>query len=140
MLTETGSTTDAGPLVAELLDRWRENPVTFASPWLAYAAPSIFALGRAEHLAKTAKLAPMRTRWLDAALALAGNPAEAARIYAQIGSLPDEAHARLRAAEALAAAGRRQEADEELSLALDFYRAVGATRYVREGEVLLAAR
>ena len=83
----------------------------------------------------------VNTRWLEAALALAeGDPREGARIFAQIGSLPDEAHARLRAAEALAAAGRRQEADEELSLALDFYRAVGATRYVREGEVLLAAR
>jgi hypothetical protein len=45
----------------------------------------------------------------------------------------------LRAAEALAAAGRREEADGELTRALDFYRAVGATRYIREGEALLAA-
>jgi class 3 adenylate cyclase/tetratricopeptide (TPR) repeat protein len=140
VLTETGSTTVADPLVADLLDRWRANPLTFASPWLAYAAPSIVALGRAEQLADVARHAPVQTRWLEAALALVDDPVEAARIYAQIGSLPDEAHARLRAAEALAAAGRRAEADEEAGRALNFYRAVGATRYVREGEALIAAR
>jgi tetratricopeptide (TPR) repeat protein len=139
VLTETGSATDADPLVTDLLDRWRANPLTFASPWLAYVAPSIVALGRAEQLADVARHAPVQTRWLEAALALVDNPAEAARIYAQIGSLPDEAHARLRTAEALAAAGRRPEADEELARALDFYRAVGAARYAREGEALLAA-
>jgi hypothetical protein len=35
--------------------------------------------------------------------------------------------------------GRRAEADEHLHRALAFYRSVGATRYVREGESLLAA-
>ena len=78
-----------------------------------------------------------------AALPLAsvrGDTSEAAGIYATIGSLPDEAYARLRAAEALANAGRRDEADVELDRALDFYRSVGAARYVREGEALLAAR
>jgi len=56
-----------------------------------------------------------------------------------MGSLPDEALARLRAAEVSAAAGRRAEADEHLQRALAFYRSVGATRYIREGEALLAA-
>lgn len=138
VLTETGSTTDADPLVEELLDRWRANPLTFASTWLAYAAPAIVALGHAEQLADVARRAPMQTRWLEAALALADNPPEAARIYAQIGSLPDEAHARLSAARALAAAGRSAEAEEEAGHALDFYRAVEATRYVGDAEALLA--
>ena len=35
--------------------------------------------------------------------------------------------------------GRRAEADEQLQRALTFYRSVGATRYIREGEALLAA-
>jgi len=35
--------------------------------------------------------------------------------------------------------GRRAEADEQLQRALGFYRSVGATRYVREAEALLAA-
>ena len=52
---------------------------------------------------------------------------------------PDEAYARLCAAESLAARGRRAEADEELHAALAFYRSVGATRFIREGEALLAA-
>ncbi len=34
--------------------------------------------------------------------------------------------------------GRRAEADEQLHRALAFYRSVGAKRYVREGEQLLA--
>ena len=46
---------------------------------------------------------------------------------------------RLRAAESFAAQGKRREADEQLDRALTFFRSVGATRYVREGEALLAA-
>jgi hypothetical protein len=46
---------------------------------------------------------------------------------------------RLRAAEALVAVGRRTEADEQLRQALAFFRSVGATRYTRAGEALLAA-
>ena len=56
-----------------------------------------------------------------------------------LGFRPDEAHTRLRAARELVNAGRRAEADEQLRRALAFYRMVGATRYVREGEALLAA-
>jgi class 3 adenylate cyclase len=51
----------------------------------------------------------------------------------------DEAHVRLRAAEELVGAGRRPEADDQLRRALAFFRSVGASRYVREGEALLAA-
>jgi hypothetical protein len=56
-----------------------------------------------------------------------------------MGSLPDEALARLRAADKLVADGRRAEADEQLGRALAFFRSVGATVYVREAEALLAA-
>jgi len=45
----------------------------------------------------------------------------------------------LRAAESLVASGRRTEADPHLAEALTFYRSVGATRYIREAEKLLAA-
>jgi hypothetical protein len=47
--------------------------------------------------------------------------------------------ARLRAAERLVLEGRRSEADIHLQKALAFYRAVGAKRYIRRGEALLAA-
>jgi hypothetical protein len=52
---------------------------------------------------------------------------------------PLEAHARLRAVEHLRAEGRHADADEQLERALTFWRSVGATRYVRRGEALLAA-
>jgi hypothetical protein len=82
----------------------------------------------------------MPSPWLDAARAYAaGAFMEAADLYADIGSVPDEAFARLRAAEALVAAGRRPEADAQLQQALAFYRSVGATAYRREGENFLAA-
>jgi tetratricopeptide (TPR) repeat protein len=80
------------------------------------------------------------TRWTDAARAiLEKNFAGAADVYFEIGDLLEEAFARLRSAEQLAAEGRRAEADEQLQRSLAFWRSVGATRYVRQGEALLAA-
>ena len=80
------------------------------------------------------------TRFRKAALAFVeGDLVGAAAIYAEIGSLVDEAQLRLRAAEQLIGVGRRHEASEQLDRAVAFYRSVGATRYVREGEALLAA-
>lgn len=55
------------------------------------------------------------------------------------GRLTTAALARLWAAERLVLEGRRAEADVHLQKALAFYRAVGATRYIRRGEALLAA-
>ena len=63
----------------------------------------------------------------------------AAEIFDGMGAPTPAAFCRLRAAEALVAEGRRAEADEQLRRALAFYRGVGATRFVREGETLLAA-
>ena len=84
--------------------------------------------------------APVNLPWLAAAEAYtAAEFASAADVLGRIGTLPDEAFTRLRAGEALAAAGRHSEADLELLRALDFYRSVGASRYVRRAEGLLAA-
>jgi hypothetical protein len=63
----------------------------------------------------------------------------AAEIFSEMGALLSAALARLRAAEQLVEAGRRAEADVQLLQALAFFRSVGATRYVRKGEALLAA-
>ena len=63
----------------------------------------------------------------------------AADVFFEIGDLVYEARARLRAAGHLVLAERRADADEQLRKALAFWRSVGATRYVREGEALLAA-
>ncbi len=83
---------------------------------------------------------PLHSPWLDAAQAVAASDfRQAADVMAGIGSVPFEMFYRLRSAEALVAEGRRAEADEQLRPALAFYRGVGATGYVREGEALLAA-
>jgi class 3 adenylate cyclase/tetratricopeptide (TPR) repeat protein len=78
--------------------------------------------------------------WVRAAIAYAtGDPRSAAEICAEVGALAEEAYARVAAARQLVEQGRRAEADAQLRRALAFYRSVGAVRYVREGEALLAA-
>jgi thioredoxin-like negative regulator of GroEL len=80
------------------------------------------------------------TPWLRAAVAIArGGFDRAAELYAQIGSLPDEAFARLQAAKQPLAAGRRTEGTAHLQRVVAFYREVQASSYLREAEMLLAA-
>ena len=65
-----------------------------------------------------------------------GSYLTAADIYTKMGTRPNEAFARLRAAEQLSAAGRREEADQQLQPALAFWRSVDAKHFVREAEAL----
>ena len=67
-----------------------------------------------------------------------GDFVEAALVLERCSMATEEAHMRLRAAEELAGAGRRGEAEEQLRRALAFYRSVGAAFYLRRGESLLA--
>jgi hypothetical protein len=98
------------------------------------------ALGRSAEFVERAHTLATPTKWLDAAVLVAkGDDAAAAETLDEIGALPLAAEARLRAALALVEAGRRREAEELLGAALDFFRAVNATRYVREAETLLQA-
>ncbi len=80
-----------------------------------------------------------RGRWADAArLYLAGEFGRAADVYAEIGSPTDEAEARLSSGRSLLEAGRSAEGEAEVARALEFYRGVDATYFVRQGEALLA--
>jgi class 3 adenylate cyclase/tetratricopeptide (TPR) repeat protein len=106
----------------------------YALAWLAVR------LGREDEVAALLNSDPLDTPWLRAGKAvLDGDLAGAADLLGEMGALSQEAFLCLRAAEELVAAGRRAEADEQLNRALAFYRSVGATRHVREGEALLAA-
>ncbi len=108
--------------------------------WVADVAVVASALGEADAFERAAAGVRAQTRWLEAASAFVrDDAAAAAEIYAAIGSLPDEAYAWLRAAEADLAAGRRAEADACLGRSLAFHRSVGARLYVREGQALLPA-
>jgi class 3 adenylate cyclase len=96
-------------------------------------------LGRADELAALVDDEP-HIPWAVAAAAIcAGDFRCAADVAREFGFRPGEAYARLRAARQLVAEGRRAEADVELQGSLAFWREVGAARYVREGEALLAA-
>jgi tetratricopeptide (TPR) repeat protein len=63
----------------------------------------------------------------------------AAGHFASIGASVLEARARLRQAETLAHQTRHSEAREQLGKALTFFRSIGATRYIRKTEAVLAA-
>jgi DNA-binding SARP family transcriptional activator len=81
----------------------------------------------------------LRSRWLDAARAFAaGDPARAARIYAELGSRPDEAAARLAAARWLLPS-RPAEGRTELERAIAFFREAGATASLEQAKELLFA-
>jgi hypothetical protein len=98
------------------------------------------AFGRAAEVSEFAERDPVDSAWLRAVRAIAaGDLPGAAEIYDEMGALSAAAFYHLRAAEGLVVEGRRAEADGQLHPALAFYRSVGATRYVREGEALLAA-
>jgi class 3 adenylate cyclase/tetratricopeptide (TPR) repeat protein len=97
-------------------------------------------LGRKPEVAAILDRETLDTPWIQAARAiLEGNTSGAADLLAAIGAETQEAFYRLRSAEEMVRVGRRAEADGELARALAFYRSVGATRHVREGEALLAA-
>ena len=57
-----------------------------------------------------------------------------------MGSFPDAAYARLRAAARSAAEGHTTDAELHRRQALAFYVPVGATRYIREAEAQLTSR
>ena len=115
-------TAEAAALVDEVL----AQPLHYAA--VVDLAWALTDLQRTEELLSRAEeLGP--TPWLEAALAIAGGRIEsAADILAEMGNVADEAYARLRS-------GR----DHEIRRALEFYRSVGATRYIEQGESMLAA-
>jgi tetratricopeptide (TPR) repeat protein len=72
-------------------------------------------------------------------LVLAGDLAKAADVGSEKSfAFAYGARARLDAARQLSEQGRHKEASEQAAKALAFYRSVGATRYIREAEALLA--
>jgi hypothetical protein len=131
----------AAALADETLQLVAEIGFQTISSWFAPELVAVLrTLGRQGDFLPVARRATARSRWFDAAETFdSAEFGRAAELYAEIGSLPDEAYARLCAAEQLIEESRRAEADEQLERALAFWRSVGATRYIREAETLLAA-
>jgi len=136
-----GDRARASETFAEGLVGLRElRQIGFPILWLHGLAWVGSVLGRADEVLEAVEHEPSDTPWLRAARAVAVEDFRgAADIFAGIPTPAFEAFFRLRAAEQLVAEGRRAEADVQLRSALAFYRGVGATRYVQEGEALLAA-
>jgi hypothetical protein len=110
----------------------------FAGPSMHVFSWTLTALGRGPEL--EAALTGFTIPWTQAAIAFAaGDPFGAAEICAEIGARTEEAYARLFAARMLLAEGRRAVGDEQLHSGVEFYRSVGATHYIGQGESLLAA-
>jgi class 3 adenylate cyclase/tetratricopeptide (TPR) repeat protein len=132
---------ERGRLIAsEILDREADSPdrLPFGAP--GDIVDSWITLAGAERVERFARGSRLVTRWAEAALAMCHADLETAvDLYERAGSVSDAALARLRLARRLVEGGRRAEADIHLHQALAFYRSVGATRYIREGEELLAA-
>jgi class 3 adenylate cyclase/tetratricopeptide (TPR) repeat protein len=137
-LATAGRSPEAKSLTDELLSFWPDRFPT--SYWVADLAFALQGLGRSQRLLEAARRARTTSRWLEAAAAVAeGDYDRAAVVYAAIGSLPDELVARLAAARQAADLGRRAEVEAGLSDLLPALADLGASRYLREGERLLAA-
>ncbi len=117
----------AGAAADELLGMWEHGPHPSTAPVdLAWV---LLDFERGGELERVLDRAATETRWYRAArLIVAGDLVGAADELERIGSVPDEAYARLRSG-----------SEPEVRRALEFYRSVGATRYVQEGETILAA-
>jgi tetratricopeptide (TPR) repeat protein len=120
---------EASDAADELLADWSRARMLGTAEWLPDITYVLAQLGRRADLDEALGRVRVELPWLDAARAYAaGDPGAAAAIFGEVGNRPDEAYMRL-----------QSEIDTEVRKAIDFYRTVGATRYLREAEAMLAA-
>jgi class 3 adenylate cyclase/tetratricopeptide (TPR) repeat protein len=134
----TGRVDDAVRTIEEILRTIGPRPSVEWAWWIVPAAVILTDVGRADELLALGG-EDVPSRWITAARAWSvGDLAGAADAFSAIGSAPDEAFARLKLAQRLAGEGRHAEAEAPLAGALQLFRAMGASRFVREAEQLLA--
>ena len=120
--------------VAEITDELLESVTSLPDVgWSVLVSPEFAWLarcaGRDDAFRAVFARQPKYTRWLDAAEAISeGDLVGAADVLGEIGARPIAAFIRLQSG-----------FEPQVRQALEFYRSVGATRYIREGEALLAA-
>jgi class 3 adenylate cyclase/tetratricopeptide (TPR) repeat protein len=138
LLFHTGDLDGAAASIDEILRMIDPSPSMDRAWWIVPATMILTDTGRSEEILGLGG-ADFPSRWIAAARAWAtGDLVDAADRFAEIGTMPDEAYARRREAERLLAAGRRAEAEPFLARALELYRGMGATGFIREAERLLA--
>jgi class 3 adenylate cyclase/tetratricopeptide (TPR) repeat protein len=137
VLLSLGEPEAARSLALEVVEGWVGVEQVVLTWGGAGAVAAIATLGGVDPLVALEPEGSHRSLWVAAAHEyLGGSPERAADIYARIGSRPDEAFARLRAAEQLASEEEPARADAQRDTALEFYRSVDAARYVREAQAL----
>jgi class 3 adenylate cyclase len=120
----------AETLALELVELCRRSPLNIAHDWFPEVAVVLAGLGWTSELEAVAESVATQTPWRDAGLAIGrGDPRTAAAIFGQMGARPLEAETRLLAAKA--------GIDTDLPAAIEFFRSVRATAYLREAEALL---
>ena len=135
-LAAAGRCDEAQRLVDELFEKWGENPAFTGTTAPSDAAWALASCGAADgRLEPIAAMSSSSRSVAAGAAILRGDLLAAADMFAEIGWLPDEARARLRAAERLDGGHRA----EQLLLARAFYDSVGATGFLRECKALEAA-
>ncbi|HEX2024785.1 MAG TPA: adenylate/guanylate cyclase domain-containing protein [Actinomycetota bacterium] len=137
MLHLAGRAAEAEAVIAELLAivAAEGRDLTW-SAWFLPVAHAAVPERVPELLSLADKAVP--TPWIDAGRAvLQRDLASAADTLGSMGARPEEAFARLRAGQRMVAEGRTNEAEAQLTRALDFYRAVEGTAFAREAESLL---
>jgi class 3 adenylate cyclase/tetratricopeptide (TPR) repeat protein len=138
LLVHAGRMDESRPLVDELLGLASEHGGFAYFPWIVDSAWLARDTDRLEPWwERAAHERPSPTLEIGKEVAR-GDDAAAAELLTAKGHVTEAAYAHLRAAEGLAAAGRRAEADALARQAIEFYASVGATAYVRRGESLLA--
>ncbi|MGH3016303.1 MAG: hypothetical protein ACRDNN_15265, partial [Gaiellaceae bacterium] len=121
----------AEDLAAELADVGRRAPLHVAAEWFPEVAVALAGLGLSAELDAIAESVPTATPWREGGLALGrGDAPAAAAIFGQMGARPLEAEAHLLAA--------KDGLPADLPAATTFFREVGAVRWLREAEPLLA--
>ena len=131
IFASVGNRARADETVTEALENMRPlQHLGFAvmeSPMLAWAALQV---GREAEVIEVLEREPFKSPWLRASLAVARRDfREAADILGGGGFKAFEAFVRLQSG-----------AEEDVRKALDFYRSVGATRYIAEAEAKLAVK
>jgi class 3 adenylate cyclase len=136
LLIGEGRIDEATGLLDELYDAVYADNLRYA-----FDAPlAMVDLGRPEDLRTAVDRSLLGKAWRLVVDALVeGDYATAADRYGDLGAQTYEADSRLRAAKRLLDSGDHAAASDQLNRALAFYRSVGATRYLREGEALLRA-
>ena len=136
---ELGELEPAARIFTDLLDAWTRARSFYIGPWVLEAWYTAWRIGDEARLENAITAMPPNP-WLALAASLVRRDFAAAETQLdEMAAASSAALVRLWAAEWLAGNDRQPEAYHHLEESLAFWRRVGAARYVRRGEELLAA-